>query len=320
MIRGMIFAVAALIAAGASAQSVYPDKPIRWIIPYAPGGGTDAIVRPISIKASELLGQTVVYDNRGGAGGLIAAEMVARAAPDGYTFLVAAPNTTVFPKLLHKKVPFDPVDDFDFITKFDYTPNVLVAHPSFGPNTAKEMIAYAKANPGKLNFASSGAGSGGHLAVLLLQENLKIDVLHVPYKGAGPALTEVVAGRNHLLFINPAVAMAQYKAGRLKMLGFAGPKRLATLPEVPTFEEQGFVDFESSNFKGLVAPKGTPKHIIDKTHAVLVKIMSMPDTQARLLAGGSIPRTTTPEQFVKETRAEIDRWGKLMRAHGITPQ
>ena len=320
MIRGMTFAVAALIAAGASAQSVYPDKPIRWIIPYAPGGGTDAIVRPISIKASELLGQTVVYDNRGGAGGLIAAEMVARAAPDGYTFLVAAPNTTVFPKLLHKKVPFDPVDDFDFITKFDYTPNVLVAHPSFGPNTAKEMIAYAKANPGKLNFASSGAGSGGHLAVLLLQENLKIDVLHVPYKGAGPALTEVVAGRNHLLFINPAVAMAQYKAGRLKMLGFAGPKRLATLPEVPTFEEQGFVDFESSNFKGLVAPKGTPKHIIDKTHAVLVKIMSMPDTQARLLAGGSIPRTTTPEQFVKETRAEIDRWGKLMRAHGITPQ
>ncbi len=320
MIRGTIFAVAALIAAGASAQSVYPDKPIRWIIPYAPGGGTDAIVRPISIKASELLGQTVVYDNRGGAGGLIAAEMVARAAPDGYTFLVAAPNTTVFPKLLHKKVPFDPVDDFDFITKFDYTPNVLVAHPSFGPNTAKEMIAYAKANPGKLNFASSGAGSGGHLAVLLLQENLKIDVLHVPYKGAGPALTEVVAGRNHLLFINPAVAMAQYKAGRLKMLGFAGPKRLATLPEVPTFEEQGFVDFESSNFKGLVAPKGTPKHIIDKTHAVLVKIMSMPDTQARLLAGGSIPRTTTPEQFVKETRAEIDRWGKLMRAHGITPQ
>jgi tripartite-type tricarboxylate transporter receptor subunit TctC len=320
MIRGMLLVMAVFAAAGASAQSAYPDKPIRWIIPYAPGGGTDAIVRPISIKASELLGQTVVYDNRGGAGGLIAAELVARAAPDGYTFLVAAPNTQVFPKLLNKKVAFDPVDDFDFITKFDYTPNVLVAHPSFAPNTAREMIAYAKANPGKLNFASSGAGSGGHLAVLLLQENLKIDVLHVPYKGAGPALTEVVAGRNHLLFINPAVAMAQYKAGRLKMLGFAGEKRLATLPEVPTFEEQGFVDFESSNFKGLVAPKGTPKHIIDKTRAVLVSIINMPETQARLLAGGSIPRATTPEQFVKETRAEIERWGKLMRAHGLHPQ
>jgi tripartite-type tricarboxylate transporter receptor subunit TctC len=320
MIRAALLTLAAGVATGAWAQSSYPDKPIRWIVPYAPGGGTDAIVRPISIKASELLGQTVVYDNRGGAGGLIAGEIVARAAPDGYTFLVAAPNTTVFPKLLHKKVPFDPVDDFAFITKFDYTPNVLVAHPGFSPATAKEMLAYAKANPGKLNFASSGAGSGGHLAVLLLQETFKIDVLHVPYKGAGPALTEVVAGRNHLMFVNPAVAMGHYKAGRLKMLGFAGPKRLATLPDVPTFEEQGFVDFESSNFKGLVAPKGTPKHIIDKTHALLVKIVNMPDTQARLLAGGSIPRTTTPEQFVQETRAEIERWGKLMRANGILPQ
>lgn len=320
MIRGMLFVMAAFAAAGASAQSAYPDKPIRWIIPYAPGGGTDVIVRPIAIKASELLGQTVVYDNRGGAGGLIAGELVARAVPDGYTFLVAAPNTQVFPKLLNKKVPFDPVDDFDFITKFDYTPNVLIAHTSFAPGTAKEMIAHAKANPGKINFASSGAGSGGHLAVLLLQDTFKIDVLHVPYKGAGPALTEVVAGRNHLMFINPAVAMPHYKAGRVKMLGFAGQKRLATLSEVPTFDEQGFVDFESSNFKGLVAPKGTPRHVIDRMHAVLVRIINMPDTQARLLAGGSIPRTTTPEQFVKETRAEIERWGKLMRAHGLHPQ
>lgn len=321
MIRGVLVAAAVAAAASAhAAQENYPNKPMRWVVPYAPGGGTDVIVRPIALKASELLGQSVVYENRGGAGGTIAAELVARAEPDGYTFLVSAPNTTVFPKLLRKNVSFDPVDDFAFITKFDYTPNVLISNTGFSPKTAKEMIAYAKANPGKINFASSGAGSGGHLAVLLLQDMFKIDVLHVPYKGAGPALTEVVAGRNDLMFINPAVAMPHYKAGRVKMLGFAGPKRLGTLPEVPTFEEQGFVNFESANFKGLLAPKGTPKYVIDKMHAVLVKIINMPETQKRLLAGGSIPRTTTPEQFVKETRAEIERWGKLMRAHGILPQ
>ena len=309
------------LAAGAvHAQTHYPRKPLRWVIPYAPGGGTDVIVRPIALKAGELLGQTIVYENRGGAGGLIAGETVARAEPDGYTFLVTAPNTTIFATLLNKKVPYDPVKDFAMITKFDLTPNVLVAHPSFAPKTAKEMIAHAKAHPGKINFASSGAGSGGHLSILLLQETMKIDVLHVPYKGAGPAMLEVLAGRNDLMFINPAVAMANYKAGKLKMLGFAGPKRLATLPDVPTFDEQGFVDFESSNFKGLAAPAGTPRAIINKLHEVLVKVVNMPDISARLIAGGSIPRTTTPEQFVEENRREVEKWGKLMRKHGILPQ
>lgn len=313
-------AVVTLAAAAAHAQANYPSKPLRWMIPYAAGGGTDVIVRPIALKAGELLGQTIVYENRGGAGGLIAAETVARAEPDGYTFLVTAPNTTIFATLLNKKVPYDPVKDFAMITKFDLTPNVLVAHPGFVPRTAKEMIAYARAHPGKINFASSGAGSGGHLSILLLQEIMHIDVLHVPYKGAGPAMLEVLAARNDLMFINPAVAMANYKAGRLKMLGFAGPKRLATLPEVPTFEEQGFVNFESSNFKGLAAPAGTPRAILKKMHEVLVKVVNMPDISARLIAGGSIPRTTTPEQFVEENRREVEKWGKLMRKHGILPQ
>jgi len=311
---------AVLASSTALAQGSYPSKPIRWIIPYAAGGGTDVIVRPIAMKTSELLGQTIVYENRGGAGGLIAAEIVARAEPDGYTFLVAAPNTHVFPTLLNKRVPFDPIKDFSTITKFDLTPNVLIVHPSFPPNTAKELIGYARANPGKVNFASSGAGSGGHLGLLLLQDQFKLDLLHVPYKGAGPALVEVLAGRNHALFINPAVALSNYKAGRLKALGFAGPKRLATMPDVPTFEEQGFVDFESSNFKGLVGPKGLPRHVVEKMHQVLVKVMSLADINERLIAGGSIPRTTTPEQFAEENRREIERWGKLLRTHGVHPQ
>ena len=321
MKRTLAAAALALAAiATAHAQDRYPHKPIRWVVPYAAGGGSDAIVRPIALKAAELLGQPVIYENRGGAGGLIAAEIVARADPDGYTFLVAAPNTHVFATLLNKKVPFDPVKDFALVSKIDLTPNVLIAHPTFAPTDAKEMIAYARANPGKVNFASSGAGSGGHLSLLLLQEMMKIDVLHVPYKGAGPAMLEVLAGRNHLMFINPAVAMGNYKGGKLKALGFAGPKRLATMPDVPTFEEQGFVDFESSNFKGLAAPAKTPRAIIDRMHRVLVQIVDMPDIQARLIAGGSIPRTTSPEEFAAENRREVERWGTLMRKHGILPQ
>lgn len=316
--------VAATIAlgmvTGAFAQGQYPNKPLRWVVPYAAGGGTDVIVRPIAVKASEKLGQPIVYENKGGAGGLIAAQTVAKADPDGYTFLVVAPNTHVFATLLNKTVPFDPVKDFALITKFDETPNALIAHPSFTPNTAKEMIAFARANPGKVNFATSGAGSGGHLSLLLLQDQFNLSVLHVPYKGAGPAMLEVLAGRNDLMFINAGVAMANYKAGRLKVLGFAGPKRLSTMPEVPTFIEQGFVDFESSNFKGLAAPARTPQHIIAKLHDVLVKVVHMPDITARLIAGGSIPTTTTPQQFAEQNRQEVDRWGKLMRKHGILPQ
>ena len=318
-----LLALAAALATAvttAHAQSNYPTKPLRWVIPYAPGGGTDAIVRPIAVKASELLGQHIVYENKGGAGGIIAAETVARAEPDGYTFLVVAPNTHVFATLLNKTIPYDPVKDFALITKFDLTPNILIAHPSFPANNAKEMIAYARANPGKVNFASSGAGSGGHLSILLLQDAMGINVLHVPYKGAGPAILEVLAGRNDLMFINAAVAMSNYKAGKLKVLGFAGPKRLSTMPDVPTFEEQGFVDFESSNFKGLAAPAKTPRAIIDKMHAVLVKIVNMPDINARLIAGGSLPKTTTPVEFAEENRKEVERWGKLMRKHGILPQ
>lgn len=316
----LLAAIAAVVSTGLHAQSNYPSKPMRWVVPYAAGGGTDVIVRPIAIKASELLGASIVYENRGGAGGLIAGELVARADPNGYTFLVVAPNTHIFATLLNKRISYDPVKDFAMITKFDTTPNVLIAHPSFPAKNAKEVVAYAKANPGKINFASSGAGSGGHLSVLLLQDAMNLKLLHVPYKGAGPAVVEVLAGRNDMMFINPAVAMPHYKAGRLKVLGFAGNKRLATLPDVPTFEEQGFVDFESQNFKGLAAPAGTPRPIIDKVRQVLIQVINMPDIQERLIAGGSLPKTTTPEEFAEENRREVQRWGALMRKHGMLPQ
>jgi tripartite-type tricarboxylate transporter receptor subunit TctC len=313
---------AALLCAASQvfAQGAYPVKPMRWVVSNAPGGGADIIARPIAAKVSELLGQSVVYENRSGAGGLIAGEMVARANPDGYTFIVVAPNTHIFPQLIIKKMPYDPVKDFAMITKFDLTPNVLVARPGFPASDPKEMIAYAKANPCKINFASSGEHSAGHLAILLLQDMMKIDVMHVPYKGAGPAVLEVMAGRNDLVFINYAVVAANHKAGRLKIIAFCGPKRLAAIADVPTFEEQGFGEVESQNFKGLAAPAGTPKAIIEKMYQTLVKVIDMPDIAARLTAGGSIPRTTTPEQFAEENRREVEKWGRVMKKYGIVPR
>ena len=318
MTRTLLAVVLAIAGLGSAlAQGNYPNKPMRWIIPYAPGGGTDVIARPISIRLAEVLGQPIVYDNRGGGGGLVGAEFVAHSAQDGYTFLVAAGNTHVFATLLNDKIGYDPVKDFAPITKFDTTPNVLVSNPVFPPKTIQELIAYAKANPGKINWASSGNGAGGHLAIVLFSQETGTKVLHVPYKGAGPATTAVLAGEGDLTFVNPGVVMANIKSGKMRALGFAGPKRLSTLPDVPTFDESGFPGFDSSNFKGLMAPAGTPQAIITRLHSELVKIIHSPENVARMTAAGSIPVGNTPQQFAEENRKEVAIWGKIIREHNI---
>ena len=301
----------------ACAQARYPDRPMRWVIPYAAGGGTDVIARPIAQRLSEVLGQSIVYENRGGGGGLIGAEVVARAAPDGYTFLVAAGNTHVFATLLNEKIGYDPVKDFAPITKFDITPNVLVARASFPAKSIKDLVAYGKANPGKIVWASSGNGSGGHLSIIEFAQKAGIKVVHVPYKGAGPATTGMLSGENDLMFVNTGVVMAHIKSGRLRPLGFAGPKRLGTLPDVPTLDESGFPEFDSSNFKGLMAPAGTSRHIIRKLHDELVKIVHSPENAARMAALGSIPVGNTPEQFAEEIRLETAKWAKIVKEHNI---
>ena len=302
---------------GVQAQGAYPTKPIRWIVPYAAGGGADVIARPISVKLSEVLGQPILYDNRGGGGGLIGAEAVARSAPDGYTFLVAAGNTNVFAALLNDKIGYDQVKDFAPVTQFDITPNVLVSNPNFPPRNMKELIAYAKANPGKINWGHSGAGSGGHLSIFQLMGEQGIKVLPVAYKGAGPAIAGTLSGENDLMFINPGVVIGNIKAGKLRPLGFAGPKRLPTLADVPTIDEQGFPGFDSSNFKGLMAPAGTPRPIINKVHGELVKIVHSPENVERMLAAGSLPVANTPEQFGEMLRVEIAKWGKIIRDNNI---
>ncbi len=309
--------LAASLPTAAMAQGSYPAKPMRWIVPYAAGGGTDLIVRPISVKLAEVLGQPILYENRGGGGGLIGAESVARSAPDGYTFLVAAGNTHVFATLLNDKISYDPVKDFQPIIQFDTTPNILVSHPGFPPKTMQELIAYARAHPGKINWAQSGSGAGSHLSIFQLMEEAKIKVLPVAYKGAGPAIAGTLGGENDLVLTNPGVVTPHIKSGKLRALGFASSRRLPSLPDVPTIDEQGFPGFDSSNFKGLMAPAGTPRPIVNRVHSELVKIVHSPENVARMLTQGSLPVGNTPEQFAEMLRIEVAKWGRIIRENNI---
>jgi len=301
----------------ALAQGAYPTKPIRWVIPYAPGGGTDVVARPIALKLGEVLGYPIVYENRPGGGGLIAGEMVARATPDGYTLLVGAGNTHIFATLLYDKVPYDPVKDYAPITSFAEVPNILVAHPSFPPKTVKDIVAYGKANPGKINWASSGNGAGGHLALVLFAELTGIKVAHIPYKGAGPASVAVLGGEADMLFANTGVFIGHIKAGRLRPMGAASEKRIGVLPDLPTFAELGYPNFISGSFYGLLAPAGTPQPMITKLHSELVKIIHSPESKARLESVGAFPVGSTAKEFAEYLRREVDTWGKVIRAHGI---
>ena len=319
--RRVLLALGALATMAAfpelKAQGNYPSKPMRWIVPYAAGGGVDVIARPLALKLADVLGQPIVYENRGGGGGLIAAEFVARSTADGYTLLVAAGNTQVFATLLNDKIGYDPVKDFAPITKFDTTPNVLVSHPAFPPRNIQELVAHGKANPGSINWASSGNGAGSHLSLILFAQQAGIKVIHVPYKGGGPATTAVLAGESDLVLTATAIVLPQIKSGKLRALGFAGSKRLVTLPDVPTIDESGFPGFDSSNFRGLMAPAGTAQSIITRLHGELAKIIHSPETVTRMTASGSIPVGNTPQQFAEENRREVAIWSKIIRENNI---
>lgn len=299
------------------AQGTYPNKPVHWIIPFPPGGGTDVIARPLALKIGEALGQPIVYENRGGGGGMIAAEYVAKSAPDGYTLLVGSTNTHLFATLLYDKLPYDPVKDYIPITNFVNVPNVLVARPSFGPKTIQEIVAYGKANPGKINWASSGNGAGGHLALVMFAQEAGIKVVHVPFTGAGPATTAMLGGQTDLFFANTGVFLAHIRSGKLRAMGVAALKRLDLLPDVPTLDESGFPGFKSTTFYGLYAPAGTPRAIVNKLHDELAKIIHSPDSVARLAGVGAIPVANTPEQFAEETRLEVVKWAKIIKENNI---
>lgn len=318
MIRSaLVVMLYVLGAAYAGAQGNYPNKPIRWVIPYAPGGGTDVIARPIALKLGEALGQPIVYENRAGGGGLIAGEFVAKAAPDGYTLLVGASNTHTFATLLYGKIAYDPVKDYATISNFTNVPNILVSHPSFPAKTVQELVNHGKANPGKINWASSGNGAGGHLALVLFAQQAGIKVVHVPFKGAGPAVVALLGGEMDLLFANTGVFLGHIKGGKLRPIGVCAMTRLPLFPNVPTLHESGFANFESASYYGLLAPAGTPRPIIDRLHGEIAKIIKAPDSLERLAAVGAIPVADTPEQFAQMLRLDVAKWARVVKEHGI---
>jgi tripartite-type tricarboxylate transporter receptor subunit TctC len=307
-------------ASSALAQvATYPNKPIRWVIPFAPGGGTDMVARPIASKLTDQLGQQILYDNRGGGGGVVAGEIVAKANPDGYTLLVAAVAVMTVTGSL-QKMPFDPIKDFTPITKFANVPNMLVTRTALPVSRIQEIAPYAKANPGKLRWALSGTGSAGTLSMELFRLVTGIDIITIPYKGAGPALVGVLSNEADLMFANPSVFMPHIKAGRLRAVGAASLERIAALPDMPTFHESGFPGFESQSWYGLAAPARTPAAIIALWHKETVAVLNQPDIVARITQDGGIPVGNTPQRFAQEIRDETAKWAKVIKMAGIKAQ
>jgi tripartite-type tricarboxylate transporter receptor subunit TctC len=307
-------------ASSALAQvDAYPNKPIRWVIPFAPGGGTDMVARPIASKLTDRLGQQILYDNRGGGGGVVAGEIVAKANPDGYTLLVAAVAVMTVTGSL-QKMPFDPIKDFTPITKFANVPNMLVTRTALPVSRIQEIAPYAKANPGKLRWALSGTGSAGTLSMELFRLLTGIDIITIPYKGAGPALVGVLSNEADLMFANPSVFMPHIKAGRLRAVGAASLERITALPDMPTFHESGFPGFESQSWYGLAAPARTPAAIIALWHKETVAVLNQPDIVARITQDGGIPVGNTPQKFAQEIRDETAKWAKVIQMAGIKAQ
>jgi tripartite-type tricarboxylate transporter receptor subunit TctC len=311
-----VLAVACVPALHAQ-STTYPIRPIRWVIPFAPGGGTDVVARPMAIAMGEVLGQGIVYDNRGGGGGLIAGEIVARSAPDGYTLLVGGPALLTTNPHLYAKMPFDVVRDLTPISKIANAPNILGAHPSLPARNVQELIEYCKANPGKVNWASSGIGTGGHLSIEQFQMRTQTKVVHVAFKGAGPALVSLMGGSVQLLIAVPGVYMQHIKSGRVRALAVGSLQRIPILPEVPTLNESGLPGMETSSWYGLVAPAGTPAAVIKTLHAATLKALAAPEIKARMLADGVIASGNTPEQFAQEMRSESAMWARVIKQAGI---
>ena len=304
-----------LFAGAAAAQGSYPAKPIRLIVGYTPGGATDIVARLLATKLQEALGQTVIVENKPGAGSNIASEFVAKSAPDGYTLLVGSiANATNM--VVYKKLGYDRLRDFAPVTQLMSAPSVLAVHASFPARNLQELIALTKRDPGKYAFASSGSGGSPHLAGEMLKLRAGIDLIHVPYKGAAPALTDLLGGQVQIAFQTALSAVPHLQSGQLRAIAVAANKRLPQLPSVPTMAEAGLPDFEVSSWNGLFAPAKTPPEIIARLHAEAVKALAAPDLREKLNVQGAEAVGSTPEEFRAYIRAEIEKWGKVVRASG----
>lgn len=298
----------------------YPDRPVRLIVPSTPGGGTDTSTRIIAPKLGEILGQQIVVDNRGGASGNIGAEIASRAAPDGHTLLATLSSHASNPSVM-KSVPYDLERDFAPISRTVTVPNVLFSHPSLPVRTTRELIAFAKARPGQLQFASAGIGTNPHLTMELFLSMAGLKMISVHYKGIGPALTDVLAGHVPLMVGNLLVTGPHIKTGKIRAYGVTSAKRSITAPEIPTIAEAGLPGYEAVQWFGLLAPAGTPREIVVKLHGAVVQALQDAAVRQRFLDGGADPTpSSSPEAFAAVIRAEIKKWAKVVRDAGIKPQ
>jgi tripartite-type tricarboxylate transporter receptor subunit TctC len=316
--RVLIALLSVACAVNAYSQDAWPTRPVRMILPFPPGGGTDILGRLIAERLSAGIGQPVVTENRGGAGGNVGAEAAARSAPDGYTIVLVAPSLAISPTL-YSKINYDPVKDFAPISLVATVPNVMVTQPSL-PGQLQEFIAFVKAKPGALNFGSGGAGTSNHLAGELFNIVTGARLVHVPYKGVNLAMQDVLAGNVHLVFIGIPAAAPHIKAGKLRALAVVAPQRSSALPDVPTVAEAGLRDFEVTTWYGILAPAGTPKDVVAKLHASAVRALNSPALKERFQKLGAETVGNTPEEFRAMLVKEQQTWAKVMKDAGVKPE
>ncbi len=315
--RRAIFAALALSACtSVFSQASYPDKPIRLVVPYPPGGFTDILGRQLATQLQTRLGQNVIVDNKGGGGSTIGSAMVARAPADGYTLLLVAPDLAINESLMATRLSYDARQDFSPVIRAAWSPMVLVTHPSVPAKNVSEFLALAKARPGKINFASGGIGTGAHLALELFKTRAGVDLTHVPYKGNGPATSDLLGGQVSAMFLQYAVAKPHVAGGKLVMLATPSGKRSQAIPEVPTIAESGLPGFDVEPWFGIVAPAGTPAAIVNRLNAEIGKIMQQNDVKDMLASVGAAPSISTPQEFGKFIDSEISRWAEVVKTSG----
>jgi tripartite-type tricarboxylate transporter receptor subunit TctC len=318
VMKKTLFAATALVmAGGALAQGTYPARPVTMVVGFAPGGGTDTVARVMQRKLGEYLGQVVVVENRAGAGGTIAADVVAKAPPDGYTILLGTIAALAVAPHLNSKLPYNPLRDFAPISMATVSGNVLVVHPSVQAKTLDEYVKEANSKPGGMAYGTSGVGSAGNLAGELFRLMAKANLVHVPYKGGGPAMSDLLGGQIPSVFASATTATPQVRAGKLRALGTTGAKRSATLPDVPTIAEQGYPGYEATNWYAFVAPAKTPRDIVARLNREIVRTLRDPETHDAIFKQGEEPTPSTPEELARHMEREFATWGRVIKEAGI---
>lgn len=317
---GLATAAMLVLSAGVVAAQAFPTKSVRILVGFAPGGSTDIVARMIAQELTKSLGQQVIVDNRTGAGGAIAAELTAKAPPDGHTLFACTTGIFAILPFVQSKLPYDPDKDLAHITQTGSLPYIIVLHPSLPAKNVKEFIALAKARPGQINFASSGVGTASHLSGEYLKSAAKIDMAHIPYKGTGNAMADLLSGQVVLMFDQPVSSLPHVRAGKLRVLGITSAKRFSTLPDIPTVDEQGLPGFETVSWAGMCAPGATPKPVLNRMQTEIAKVLKLPDIRDRLLRDGIEPVGSTPEAFAAFTKNEAQKWSKVVEMAGIRKQ